>query len=65
MNKDWSELNKTMQTQIKKKDTFDEGITTLFELRDKLWDTISSYKKDLKREDFDMDLTRWSIPKSD
>ena len=53
MNKEWSELNKTMQIQLKKKDTFDEGITTLFELRDKLWDTISSYKKDLKREDFD------------
>lgn len=53
MNKDWSELNKTMQAQIKKKDTFDDGIASLFELRDKLWDTIISYKKDLKREDFD------------
>lgn len=53
MNKDWSELNKTMQAQIKKKDTFDDGIASLFELRDKLWDTIISYKKNLKREDFD------------
>ena len=42
MNKEWSELNKTMQTQIKKKDTFDDGIATLFELRNNLWSTILS-----------------------
>ena len=53
MNKDWSELNKTMQTKIKKKDTFDDGIATLFELRKQLWDTLLAYKKELKREDFD------------
>ena len=53
MNKDWSELNKTMQAQLKKKDTFDDGIATLLELRKQLWNTISSYKKELKREDFD------------
>ena len=53
MNKEWSELNKTMQVQLKKKDTFDEGILTLLELRKQLWNTISSYKKELKREDFD------------
>ena len=53
MNKDWSELNKTMQSQIKKKDTFDDGIATLFELRNNLWSTILSYKNELKREDFD------------
>ena len=53
MNKDWSELNKTMQSQIKKKDTFDDGIATLFELRNNLWETIFSYKAELKREDFD------------
>ena len=53
MNKEWSELNKQMQTKLKKKDTYDEGIATLFELRNQLWDTILSYKKDLKREDFD------------
>ena len=54
MNKEWSELNKTMQAQIKKKDTFDEGIATLFELRKNLWNTISSYKKELKRGDFNV-----------
>ncbi len=53
MNKEWSELNKQMQSKIKKKDTFDEGIATLFKLRNQLWDTVLSYKKDLKREDFD------------
>lgn len=33
MNKDWSELNKTMQRQFKKKDTYKAGIDTLFDLR--------------------------------
>lgn len=27
MNKEWSELNKAMQTQIKKKDTYEEELT--------------------------------------
>ena len=53
MNKEWSELNKTMQLQLKKKDTFDEGIATLFALRKQLWNTILSYRKELTREDFD------------
>ena len=53
MNKEWSEINKRMQSQLKKKDTFDEGIETLIELRNTVWDTIASFKKDLKREDFD------------
>jgi len=53
MNKEWSELNKTMQTQLKKKDTFDDGIASLFQLRKRLWNTIISYKADLTRDDFD------------
>ena len=53
MNKEWSELNKTMQLQLKKKDTFECGIDTLFELRNSLWDELLSYKENLKREDFD------------
>lgn len=36
MNKEWSELNKTMQIQIKKKDTYEVGIDTLFDLRNQL-----------------------------
>ncbi len=52
MNKEWSELNKAMQAQIKKKDSFDPGIRTLMELRSVLWDTILSLKNELSREDF-------------
>lgn len=52
MNKEWSELNKTMQTQIKKKDTYFDGIDTLFELRNRLMETILSFKNDLSREDY-------------
>ena len=33
MNKEWSELNKTMQQQIKKEGTFSQGIDTLLVLR--------------------------------
>ena len=53
MNKEWSELNRTMQTQLKKKDTFDDGIASLFQLRKRLWNTILSYKAELTRDDFD------------
>ena len=35
MNKEWSELNKVMQAQIKKKDSYEEGIRTLFDLRNR------------------------------
>ena len=52
MNKEWSELNKLMQTQIKKKDTYDSCIGTLFSLRDNLWDMIISFKDELSREEF-------------
>ena len=53
MNKAWSELNKTMQTQIKKKDTYKAGIDTLFDLRKQLMETLISFKEELSREDFD------------
>ena len=52
MNKEWSELNKLMQTQIKKKDTYDLGIGNLFSLRDNLWDMIISLKDELSKEEF-------------
>ena len=52
MNKEWSELNKTIQTQIKKKDTYIDGIRTLYELRNGLMQTIISFKNDLSREDY-------------
>lgn len=53
MNKAWSELNKTMQTQIKKKDTYKAGIDTLFDLRKQLMETLISFKEELSRGDFD------------
>lgn len=52
MNKLWSELNKTMQTQIKKKDTYEAGIDTLFDLRNRLMKILSSFNEELSREDF-------------
>jgi len=53
VNKEWSELNKTMQTQIKKKDTYEEGIGTLFDLRNRLMETLISFNDELCRKDFD------------
>ncbi|MDE6742332.1 MAG: phage head-tail adapter protein [Lachnospiraceae bacterium] len=53
MNKEWSELNKTMQTQIRKKDTYEVGIDTLFDLRNQLMQILISLKEELRREDFD------------
>ena len=52
MNKEWSELNKTMQVQIKKKDTYKMGIDTLFSLRSQLMQALVSFKEQLCREDF-------------
>ncbi len=52
MNKEWSELNKLMQTQIKHKDTFSSGIDTLLELRGKLMQQILKLWQELKTEDF-------------
>ncbi|AQR94585.1 phage head-tail adapter protein [Clostridium saccharoperbutylacetonicum] len=52
MNIEWSDLNKKMQLQIKKKSTFYEGIDTLLELRKELMKEIVSLKEALNREDF-------------
>ncbi len=54
MNKEWSELNKTMQVQIKKKDTYKMGINTLLSLRKLLMQTLVSFKEELSREDFNL-----------
>ncbi len=53
MNKEWSELNKTMQLQLKKEESWQAGINTLIDLRIQLMDVLLSFRKDLKREDFD------------
>lgn len=52
MNKEWSDLNKTMQVQIKKKDTYEESINTLFELRNRLMQVLLSFKADLTAGNF-------------
>ena len=52
MNKDWSELYKTMQLQIKKNDTFSAGINTLLELRKELMKQIMQFKNELTFADF-------------
>lgn len=52
MNKEWSDLCKKMQIELKKKDTFDAGINTLLELRKKLMQQMLYFNKILKREQF-------------
>lgn len=42
-----------MQLQLKKKDSFQNGLETLFELRNQLMQTIDSFRTELAREDFD------------
>ena len=42
-----------MQTQIRKRDTYEEGIGTLFDLRNQLMETSLSLNNELGREDFD------------
>lgn len=52
MNQEWSELNKTMQMQLKKEESFSDGISTLLVLRQKLMEELLSMKKELAPEDF-------------
>ena len=52
MNKDWSEQNKLLQSQLKKKDIFAEGIDTLIMLRKDLMAQIMQFKEELSQDDF-------------
>ncbi len=52
MNKEWSEMNKTMQFQIKKKETFLSGIDTLLKLREELMKQILRLKTEMSSDDF-------------
>lgn len=52
MNKKWAELNKIIQLQIKKKDTFSVGIDTLIQLRKDLMEQIMQFKTELSIDDF-------------
>ena len=53
MNKEWSDLNKTMQAQLKKEADLQAGIDTLITLRNQLMDILLSFRQNLTREDFD------------
>lgn len=52
MNKEWAEKNKTMQTKIRKSNTYKEGIDVLFDLRNQLMQTLVMFHDELNREDF-------------
>ncbi len=52
MNKEWSELNRKMQNQLKKAESYNNGIETLFKLRDQLMQVIDQFRDELSREDF-------------
>ena len=52
MNKEWSNTNKVIQTQIKKEITFHEGIAALLQLREILFSELLRLKKALSREEF-------------
>lgn len=52
MNKEWSEQNKIMQTQLKKEATFREGIETLLELRQQLMEEMQRFQAELSRAAF-------------
>lgn len=53
MNNTWSQLNKEIQSKIKKKDSYKEGIIALFNLRNMLTETLKSFYRELSRKDFD------------
>ena len=52
MNKAWSELNKKMQNELKKTETFSEGINSLLLLRGELFKIVESFFMHLSKEDF-------------
>lgn len=47
MNREWSELNRKMQLDLKKRETFSEGIETLLRLRKELFDEILRFFSEL------------------
>lgn len=52
MNKEWSELNKHMQEQLRKEQTFKDGIETLLVLRGKMIAELLRMKRELSKEEF-------------
>lgn len=52
MNREWSELNKTVQLQLKKEETFTQGIETLLTLRQALMVELLHMREKLSRDEF-------------
>lgn len=52
MNREWSELNKTLQQQLKKEATFEQGVETLLTLRQTLMDELLRMKAELSPVEF-------------
>ena len=52
MNKEWAELNKRMQEQLRKEQTFKDGIETLLVLRGKMMAELFRMKRELSEEEF-------------
>lgn len=52
MNKEWSEMNKAVQLNLKKRDTFDTGISLLLDLRKTLFNTLLDIKNNTQPENF-------------
>ncbi|MBD5275703.1 MAG: phage head-tail adapter protein [Bacteroides sp.] len=52
MNKEWSEMNKKMQLELRKEISFASGIDTLLKLRSILFETVESFFGILSKEDF-------------
>ena len=52
MNREWAELNKTMQVQLKKRESFADGVETFCILRSKLFQALDELKAELNRADF-------------
>lgn len=51
MNREWSELNRKMQLDLKKRETFSEGIETLLRLRKELFDEILRLENELSPDE--------------
>ena len=60
MNKFFSDLNKQMQLELKKKETFADGIKSLLLLRSELFKIVESFFAELGAEDF----SKMPFPKS-
>ena len=54
MNLSWSELNKNIQTQLKKKETFSQGINSLIFLRNEIFTVVENFFSDLSQNDFSL-----------